>query len=264
MALGLSHYEAVLVIYGVQAALVSAVYLLRHESDALVMGTFVLFGAGVVTLLHLAAVRGWRFGGGAGQGTWLDRALDRVRGLGLPAATGLWLLRFTLPVALIVGPLLVARVPPDVGLVAWVALGLALLGMRLGERAYLLSLGVYLDAALVAYVLETSSGLPESYWLSIDIFFTLMAVALGLLLRFSSFRSFRLNPLDFLLVFLALLVPPVLHRIDPEVAVGGFMLKFVVLCYAAEVLLSRTRADRTILASGVLAGTLLLGLRGLP
>ena len=46
-------------------------------------------------------------------------------------------------------------------------------------------------------------------------------------------------------------------------AIGGFMLKFVVIAYAGEILLSRDALDRRLVAGGALAGTLLLGLRAL-
>jgi UDP-N-acetylmuramyl pentapeptide phosphotransferase/UDP-N-acetylglucosamine-1-phosphate transferase len=57
LALGLSHHEAVIVIYGIQAVMVGLAYLLRWQSDALI---FTMYGAFALAMfaLFVAAERG--------------------------------------------------------------------------------------------------------------------------------------------------------------------------------------------------------------
>lgn len=262
MALGLSHLEAVMLIYAVQVAIVVAAYLLRYHPDAVVLAAGLFFGLGPVAALHLAAARGWRFGGQAGQGTRLARVLAHFRGRGLPAQAGLWVLRVTLPVVLVAGGLLAAQPSLDVGVVSAVALVALLLGLRQGSPDYLLSLGVYVSAALVAYALETSIALAGALGGWADVWLGLVALGIVVLLRFAPGRSaFRVNPLDFLIVLLTLLVPPVLRELNPEVAIGGFMVRFIIIAYGGEILLSRARPERRVVAAGAIGGTLVLTLR---
>jgi hypothetical protein len=151
-----------------------------------------------------------------------------------------------------------------------VALVAVVVGFLRPRTEFLLSIGVYVSAALLAYALETAGGRVQAHAFWVNLGFGLVALGIGLLLRFTSRRVFVLNPLDFLIVLLALLVPPVLRQINPEVAIGGFMLKFVVIAYAGEILLSRDPLDRRLIAAdpldrrliaaGAVGGTLLLGL----
>jgi len=50
LALGLSHYEAVIVIYGIQAVMVGLAYLLRWQSDALICIMYGAFAAAMFAL----------------------------------------------------------------------------------------------------------------------------------------------------------------------------------------------------------------------
>jgi UDP-GlcNAc:undecaprenyl-phosphate GlcNAc-1-phosphate transferase len=262
IALGLTHHEAVIVIYAVQVAIVVATYVLRYQSDAAVTAVGLFFGLGPVVALYLAGARGWRFGGKAGQGTGLARVLARYRGRALPAQAGLWVLRVSVPAALGIGGLLAAGLSPDVGLVAAAAFVALLVGLQRRIPDYLLSLGVYVTAALVAYALETSPAIDGPLAWLVNVLLALLALGILLLLRFEPGRgTFRVNPLDFLIVLLTLLVPPVLRELNPEVAVGGFMLKFIVIAYAGEILLTHGQTDRRCVAAGALGGTFLLTLQ---
>src|SRR5215469_8132601 len=60
LALGFAHHEAVMVIYAIQAALFIAAYLLRFESDLLILAVVSAFFVVTVASLHLAARAGWR------------------------------------------------------------------------------------------------------------------------------------------------------------------------------------------------------------
>jgi UDP-GlcNAc:undecaprenyl-phosphate GlcNAc-1-phosphate transferase len=262
MALGLSHHEAVLAIYALQIAVVVAAYGLRYQSDAMVLSAGLFFGLGPVVLLHLARARGWRFGEGPDKGTRLARLFARFRGRGVPARTGLWILRVTVPVALLAGGLLAAEVTSDVGAVAAASFVALLFGLYRRTLGYVLSLGISMSAALMAYALETSTWLEGALGDGVDLLFGLVALGLALLLRFSTGdRVFRVNPLDFLIVLLTVLLPPVLRELNPQVAIGGFMLKFIVIAYAGEMLLSHGLSDRRGVAAGALGGTLLLAIR---
>jgi UDP-GlcNAc:undecaprenyl-phosphate GlcNAc-1-phosphate transferase len=261
LALGLTHHEAVFLIYAWQVAIVVAAYLLRYRSDTVVVAAGLFFGLAPVAALQLAGARGWRVGGEVGQGTWLARLFGHYRGRGLPGLWGLWTLRLLLPLAIAGAVVLAGPVSPDLGAVAGLAFLVMVAGL-IGGRGYLLSLGLYVGAALFAYLLKTADLPSYLYRDAVNAGFIALGLAIALRLRFATGRDlFRVNPLDFLVVLLALLVPPVLREIDPGLAIGGFMVKFLLLAYAGEVLLAREGPDRRLVTVAGLVGTLLLGLR---
>ena len=64
LAIGLDHYEAVLIIYVVQAALVTSAFLFRFESDLFNMLLFSAFLLGILGAIRLAMRVGWSANGG--------------------------------------------------------------------------------------------------------------------------------------------------------------------------------------------------------
>jgi UDP-N-acetylmuramyl pentapeptide phosphotransferase/UDP-N-acetylglucosamine-1-phosphate transferase len=80
LALGFDHYEAVVLIYLAKAGLVSAAYLLRYESDALVVGSYLVFCVAVLGLFRIVSVTGWRLHHNArGTAPGFGNLIKRVR-----------------------------------------------------------------------------------------------------------------------------------------------------------------------------------------
>ena len=82
MQLGFDHYETVVIIYSIQAALVVSAVLALYQSDVTVM---LIYLAGIVALfsvLDLAERRGWRVHRPRGAKSGLTRAIAALRGAG--------------------------------------------------------------------------------------------------------------------------------------------------------------------------------------
>jgi len=61
LAIGLRHYEVVIVLYGLQAICVGMAFELRFENDAVVLGAYALFCIVVISLLGFARINNWQF-----------------------------------------------------------------------------------------------------------------------------------------------------------------------------------------------------------
>jgi UDP-GlcNAc:undecaprenyl-phosphate GlcNAc-1-phosphate transferase len=244
MTAGLSHYEAVTVIYAIQAGMVGLAYLLRWQSDTLIVPLYLIL-AGVVLALFIAAGHGL-IPHPTPQRVRSDRWLSDL-------LSGPWVhdlpIRFlaaVVPLFLIVTVFLPAKVPQDVGYISTVLFAIVLVGLSFLPRMapYFVRAGLYLGSTFLLYVSDSSwmqavYPVPMTY----HILFGAMAVMVLLSMRFDSHSRFQTTPLDYLMVFLALIFP-FLPEVRMDIsAFGLFAAKLIVLFFSFELLL-HAFADR--------------------
>lgn len=262
LALGLSHYEAVIVIYGIQAVMVGLAYLLRWQTDALILATYATFALAMFALFA-ATERGGMLLSETSKGRVLsDTKLARA---------GLWLsdmaprfLAVVVPLFLIANVFLPGHVPIDVGYSA-----LSLFAVVLGGLWFLPQYhsqfvrgGLYVGSAFLMYMGEQSglSGIWPIY-VTQNTLLAVIAVLVLLSMRFSRGNRFQTTPLDYLMVFFALIVPllPEMRADMPTLSI--LAAKLIVLYFSFELLL-HTFADRMkqfgLVSLGILLG---LGVR---
>ncbi len=265
LALGFNHYEAVLSIYLVQAMLATTAYFFRYEWDHLIIGLYLLFCLITVGLLRMASVTGWqlhREEAGEAALARIVRSFHRrqwlIRGPTYIAST-------VTPFFLVLGAVAPNDVSMDFGIIAVGLFGIILLALLWQPFPFdlLERLGTYVTVAFVVYLYETSHGWLEGCRLCIDGCFVALAMAVAVGVRFSGPGRFQVSPLDFLVIFIALLVPnlSVFEFLNP--VVGGMVIKMVILFYAAELLLTRKIRHWDILRFSTLGTLLILGVRGL-
>ena len=261
MAAGLSHYEAVTAIYAIQAGMVGLTYLLRWQSDTLivplylivagaVLALFIAAGHGLIPILATqnARVRSDRSLSDLFSGPWL-RDLP-IRFLGV-----------VVPLFLIASVFYPAYVPDDVGYISIALFGIVLLGLSLLPRLapYFVRGGLYMGSTFLLYVSDASwmqaiQPVPMTY----HILFGAMAVLVLLSMRFDSQSRFQTTPLDYLMVVLALIFPFLPEVSMDTSAFGLFAAKLIVLFFSFELLL-HAFSDR-VKQLGVLSLWVLLGL----
>ena len=241
LGLGFDQRESVTLIYAAQIVLFVAAYLLRFESDLVIVGVYLGFCATVITTLHWAQRRGWqlRASGRAVAKGPLSRIVDRLEA---PEALQAWstpALAAGLAGYALVVVLQVRSLASDSMLLAAALLGTLVVAGLLWRRSplHMLEKAVcYVSAALLVYVDAT---LPEgARWIPwLDWLLPMgVAVVTALRLRWSGDRRFELTPLDLLIVFMALIVPslPGLMQLPPGAPLG--VAKIIVMFYAIELL----------------------------
>jgi UDP-GlcNAc:undecaprenyl-phosphate GlcNAc-1-phosphate transferase len=265
LALGFDHHEAVMVIYTIQADLFLLAYWLRYESDLTILGVVSIFFIASISILQIAARRGWRWR--VSQESRLDSPLTVFLSKLLePQRLPRW---SYVAVAISIGvyALLIltqtAQLSDDVqlllmGLLAVVGTSLVLL--RLKPLNIIEKAALYITAAVLVYL--DSAVLPEQPMLARLKWAAIGVAAAGtvLRLRLSADRRFVLTPLDLIVLFVALVIPslPGTIALPHGGAVG--IAKLVILFYALEVLVSRVELGAIwlrIAVAGVLAGLVL-------
>ncbi len=265
LALGFDHYEAVVLIYFAKAGLVFAAYLLRYESDILVMGSYLGFCFVVLALFRVAGTRGWRLRqAGRPATSGLAAVIRGVRESRVIRSFPDNLVSVAVPVLLVSGAIFADRVPADFAIGSGVLLVVALAAKIGGsERSdALLPVVAYVTCAFSVYLLESTGARWPGASAALNGYFLVLAVAVALAIRFSKHRSFEATPLDLLVILLALTVPNL-----PEVhfrgfSGGEFVLKLIVLFYACEVIRSRGHTGWRWLKAGVVTSLAVIAARG--
>jgi UDP-GlcNAc:undecaprenyl-phosphate GlcNAc-1-phosphate transferase len=257
LALGFAHHEAVMVVYAVQAALFVTAYLLRFESDLLILAVVSAFFAVTVAALQLAARSGWRL---RPAGSVRARSYSQFRITVLPtltkAAIGLALAAYA---ALIVVQM--SRPSNDVrllvaGLLAAIVAFMAV--MRVAPLGLPEKCMLFVTAAVLVY-LEASEIHPDpmlswASWICVGV----AAIATAIRLRLLNDGRFQVTPLDLIILFMALVVPNLPGSLGLPSGGSGAIAKLVIILYSIEILVSRT--DRRIVWFRVGAASVLAGL----
>jgi UDP-GlcNAc:undecaprenyl-phosphate/decaprenyl-phosphate GlcNAc-1-phosphate transferase len=259
LALGFDHYQSVLIIYGVQCGLFLLAYMLRFESDLVIIAVFAAFAAVVIGLLERARARSWQWARPAREPSelalhvrWLHEN-DRLR-------RGCRALLLALLATYAVG---VAFGRQGVSIdVAWLAGGLVvaqLVVLISGNRpatVQLMRMVLFIVAAMLVYLDQQALGLlgPQSAW-QVALFVSLGGLVL-VRFRTSGERRFAFTTLDALVLFFVVVAPVVATSSDSATTIGLGIFKLVAIGYAIEFAFDHWNVAR----GGALITSLLLGL----
>jgi UDP-GlcNAc:undecaprenyl-phosphate GlcNAc-1-phosphate transferase len=233
LAMGLSHRQAVTLIYVVHGLMVFCAYLLRWQSDIVLLAVY----AGFATAVFSVFVRS--FGRPAVAGlALLSRESEGARRLSM----GTW--SFTLLEVIVVFFIVVSaahprEIPRDAGFVA-AGLLTAVIGGMLFPRwaAWLVRAGLYVGSTFIVYYGEIA---PRSLFAGlanpINLGFALLAVLVILAIRSAGEDRFQTTPLDYLILLVALVMPFLPDMTVGEVPVSLITAKLIVLFFAFELLL---------------------------
>lgn len=240
LRVGLTHYEAVTVIYVIQAGMLGLAYILRWQSDMLILPLYLVI-AGSVLLLFVAVGRGLISAPATKDGHFLsDIAFTQF-------LRGPWLtdmpIRFlavAVPLFLIAMVFSLNQVPHDVGYFSIIVFAIVLVGLSLSSWIvpYFVRGGLYVGTTFLLYVSEDSGFRTVSgFAMTHNVFFVILAIMVLLSLRFNEESRFQTTPLDYLMVFLAITFP-LLPEVSADISyIGVFAAKLLVLFFSFELLL---------------------------
>lgn len=240
LRVGLTHYEAVTVIYLIQASMLGVAYLLRWESDTLILPLYLLLAI-TVLMLFIAAGRGLLSTPASRDGLGLsNRTLTRIMKDRRLTDLPIQFLAVAVPLFLIALVFLPSNVPNDVGYLSIALFGIVLLGLSFSSRVapYFVRGGLYVGTTFLLYVSEGSRmSTVSAITMAHNAFFLLVAIMVVLSLRFNEGNRFQTTPLDYLMVFLAVTFP-LLPEVSAGIShLGIFAAKLIVLFFSFELLL---------------------------
>ncbi len=237
---GLTHYEAVTAIYLIQASMLGVAYLLRWQSDTLILPLYLVLATAVL-LLFIAAGRGLLPTPASRDGLFVSNvAMTRLVNGPLLTDMPIQFLAVAVPIFLIGLVFLPSNVPNDVGYLSIALFAVVLFGLSFSTRMapYFVRGGLYVGTTFLLYVCEGSrSSSVSAVAMAHNAFFVVVAVMVLLSLRFNEQNRFQTTPLDYLMVFLAVTFP-LLPEVSADVShLGVFAAKLLVLFFSFELLL---------------------------
>jgi UDP-GlcNAc:undecaprenyl-phosphate GlcNAc-1-phosphate transferase len=240
LRVGLTHYEAVTAIYLIQASMLGVAYVLRWESDALILPLYLLLAI-TVLMLFIAAGRGLLPTPSSRNGLVVSHiSLTRFMKERWLTDLPIQFLAVAVPLFLIALVFLPSHVPNDVGYLSIALFGIVLLGLSFSTKVapYFVRGGLYVGTTFLLYVSEGTKGASvTAMTMAHNAFFLLVAIMVILSLRFNEDNRFQTTPLDYLMVFLAVTFP-LLPEVNAGIAhLGIFAAKLIVLFFSFELLL---------------------------
>lgn len=237
LARGLTHGQAVTVIYLAHGAMVSCAYLLRWQSDAVLLGIYLLCAAAILSMFvrsrqqtELAILSTATNGSVHATG---QRSQVRIGEWALAA------LQVAVPLYLIASVAMPREIPWDAGMIA-AGLLIALFGSMAAGRGtpWAVRMGLYVGSTCLMYYSEISPRLSGTEMMTpVNIGFVILAGLVVLTIRFAGEDRFQTTPLDYLIVLLAVVMPFLPDMTAGEVPVSLLAAKLIVLFFSFELLL---------------------------
>jgi UDP-GlcNAc:undecaprenyl-phosphate GlcNAc-1-phosphate transferase len=266
--LGLFQTEAVFTIYVIQALLIIFAYLFRFYSEWFLLLSYGFFSAMVVGIFTVADRTGWKLR----RFDIIDRVikghLKKLRGRRLVIWLSFRTVYFGLPALLVFLAFLPGDVPPYLPILsAFFAAGLALVWVIRKEW-----LGTVFMPCLYIFIplLVYSGELGTAEWVSPrvvklhNLLYLALAFFAVMTLKFTKRKGgFRITPMDFIVVVLALAVTILPKEILPEEAVKSVIPKILALFFGYEVLVGELRGDVGKLTAITIATLVIVAIRGI-
>ena len=257
LAMGLTHRQAVTLIYTTQSLSIGCAYLLRWQTDVVVLLSYLSF-AGAVLALFVFAPRATAMTTGAAAPQSAAKAENSstawLRGWPLQ------MLKWMVPLYLLVSVAIPQEIPKEAGLIA-AGLLVALLGALFMAKGAPLAIriGLYIGSTFIMYYSELLPRiLMHGLWTPLNAGFVFLALLVILTIRLTGDNRFQTTPLDYLIVLLALTLPFLPDLMIGEVYVSLLTAKLIVLFFAFELLLQVSQA--TVARLGWLTAWMLTGL----
>ena len=265
LQLGFHHYQAVVIIYSIQAFFVAGALLLRYESDALVASVYLGVCTLIFTLLTTAEHSGWKVGHHAVRR--VTRIVDALKTHQFFVRGPMLVVAVAVPVYFVLSALSIEEVPRDFALAATAfgaVLVFGLIWRRLTLSRYLIRLAVYGMATVLTYLVVSSSQGSSAFVTLEIVFFVGLAAAIAIAVRYGRDIEFRTTTTDYLIIFLvtatALLQPQTLQKYG----LGLVVMEVVILLYGSELIVNlRDRRQSALLFVSVLSASIVLISKGL-
>ncbi len=233
LAMGLSHRQAVTGIYLAQGLSVLCAALLRWQSDAILLAVYALLAASVLSVFVLSS---WKTEASP------SAVVPPVEQVAASTALRAWPLRaltLLVPVYLLACLAVPGDIPAEIGVIA-AGLGAVVVASLVIARgtAFAVRGGLYIGSTCAVYYAQLASRQSSADWLSP---LTLGAVALAVLvvlaIRWMGEARFQTTPLDYLIVFLAVVMPFLSDLTVGAVHLSVVTATLLVLFFAFELLL---------------------------
>jgi UDP-GlcNAc:undecaprenyl-phosphate GlcNAc-1-phosphate transferase len=266
--LGFYHSEAVFIIYLIQSAMIVFAIIFRYHYAWLFLAGYLLISAALIGAFTLADKTGFRVPRFHLIDQIIKGKLKRIKDDNMIIRISFEISKLLLPLLFLFVCLLPGNVPAyasaaalafGVSLVALWAFGKKWMGMGLRLVLYLcIPLALFLGEA------ERTAWIGPEMLTGYHLLLVVLAFFVILSIKFSRrMQGFRATPLDFLIIFIAVVVPNLPDQFIRGQNLGVLAVELIVLLFGYEMLITELRGKFDALAVSTLAGLAVVAIRGL-
>jgi UDP-GlcNAc:undecaprenyl-phosphate/decaprenyl-phosphate GlcNAc-1-phosphate transferase len=248
MNLGLYHSETVLAIYCLHAALITFAFVFRHYSGWFLLLAYIVFSLAIILGLAWSEKLKWRRDKTGFFDTTVKARMRWLKDKQVFIKTFFKLLEVGGPLLLIITCLISATIPFFFSVTA-VVCGCILMLVRSLKPEWTgiaLKLAVYSQVPLIIY----QSAVTPATWANLqmlrsyNVFFGLVAFVAVLVLKFTKRKNgFKTTSMDFLILFIALVIPNIPDAQIRSYQMGIIAAKIITIYYSYEVLIGELRKN---------------------
>jgi len=266
MKLGLYHTESVVAIYIIHAILVCYAFIFKYESDRFLLISFVMFAAAIILFVFLAEEKGWRIKRFPIFDIMIKGRLRKLREEHVLIKVAFKGVEIGFISLLILSCLLPEHIHIYLSYAAIVLLVVIVFIWQFKKSwaYYLIEVSIFLMIPFLAYFSETDvvylkhTALKSAYTYS----FGVLIILVLLTLKFTRRSGFKTTPLDFLILFIAMVVPNLPDERIRNWQMGFIATKIVVLFFTYEILKGEMRLSTKNLGFACVAALMILSMRG--
>ena len=263
LSLGFYHYESVIVIYTIQTLFVFVALIMPYESDILLFAIYLAMCSALFLLVTVAEKKNWNahhgkktkhvfLSGAISDHKYLSRLPHQVLEAGLSIALiAAPLVSITIPADITVSSLILLAMLAIIAFTGWLDFGMyrLVIFITLGSSVFLLS--EYTPVWLFQYLYIVYA------------FYLALALTAFIAARLGMIEQFRITPLDYLVLVIALIV-----AIAPDIGIGSsnltwMAIQMIILFYSAELLVQKKTSVRNRFSGALAASMVLTAARGI-
>ncbi|MFZ5570346.1 MAG: MraY family glycosyltransferase [Thermodesulfobacteriota bacterium] len=266
--LGFFHSEAVFIIYVLQACLVSSAYIFRFYSEWFLLIVYCGFSGTIIAGFLLADRASWQFK----RYDLFDRVikgrLKAIKEQNIAIKVSFRILKYGLPTLFFLTCFIPSAMPLYLPVIALIFIFL-IVWIRLFVIEFLgsvIRLSLYLIIPFLAYIAE----IDIASWLNSQVF-TVYNISFGVLTIFVIFtlkftrrtKGFKTTPMDFLILFIALIGPNLADLNIETFNLGMLTVRVIIFLFSYEVLIGELRKEYDGLALSTVLALMILAVRGI-
>jgi len=266
--LGFYHWETVSIIYLLNAFLVSIVFVFRFHSEWFLLSFYLTFSFFIYSLFYIARSCGWQLEHTVSHEISLKNRLGNKITQGILIASLFMVTQIIIPFQLLITCIVPKTIPFYFAVFSFFLATLIIVIWKFRKewlpRTVLFSL--YLEIPFLIYLSEKlyvgwlKNGIKDIY----NLFFGIMVLMVILTLKFTRRKKgFKSTPLDFIIFFIAIVVPNLpTTDIQHSVSMGAMASKIIAFLFSFEVLVGELRSEVEKLAAIAILAFILITIRG--
>ncbi len=261
--LNMTAHEAVVLIYSVQLVMIVTAYFLANSSNENLLLAIAIYCVIIITGLNIAEKNNYRLHDKANSNSgYVSTIFNYIKTHRLTTAIPYKALSILVPILLIFVSVVGETVDYDISLMAFILMLLFVFTIRykIIPGDVFIRFLAFITSACVIYIIDQSSGLLNQCQNCIHVTFALLALFVVIWVRYSA-NEFKFNSFDYLFIVIVSMVPyiPGFKQYD----IGVMVIQMMILFYACEIVISKTKSTVSVLHLGVLGSLAIISVKGL-